>query len=107
MPRQARVDAHDALNHTMIRGIEGREIFRSNGERWKQGAFFVFGQLRNWVSLRELAKRLEMSSSGVGYSVERGGTIARENRYPLFDKFFNFFSSLPIYDRPSPVGTRL
>jgi hypothetical protein len=31
------------------------------------------------MSLRELARQLEMSSPGVGFSVERGETIAREN----------------------------
>ncbi|MBW2331155.1 MAG: hypothetical protein JRF30_09585 [Deltaproteobacteria bacterium] len=31
------------------------------------------------LSLRELARRLEMSPPGVGFSVERGEIIAREN----------------------------
>jgi hypothetical protein len=31
------------------------------------------------MSLRKLARRLEMKSPGVGFSVERGETIAREN----------------------------
>jgi len=37
------------------------------------------------ISLRELARRLEMSSPGVGYSVERGEVIARLHRYRLID----------------------
>jgi hypothetical protein len=37
------------------------------------------------VILRELARRLEISSPAVGYSVERGKAIARENGYSLMD----------------------
>jgi len=37
------------------------------------------------MSLRELAKELEMSPPGVGFSVERGEAIARENGYLLID----------------------
>ena len=37
------------------------------------------------MSLRELARRLEMSSPGVGFSVERGETIARENGLQLIE----------------------
>ncbi|MDP2992941.1 MAG: transposase [Deltaproteobacteria bacterium] len=33
MPRQARLDAPGTLHHVMIRGIEGREIFRDNADR--------------------------------------------------------------------------
>lgn len=37
------------------------------------------------MSIRQLAKRLEMSSPGVGFSVERGQAIANENEYHLVD----------------------
>jgi len=37
------------------------------------------------MSLRELARGLEMSLPAVGYAVERGQTIARENEYHLID----------------------
>jgi len=37
------------------------------------------------ISLTELARRLGMSVSGVGYSVERGQRIARENNYQLLE----------------------
>ena len=33
MPRKARIDAPGALHHIIIRGIEGRKIFRDNGDR--------------------------------------------------------------------------
>ena len=35
------------------------------------------------ISLTELAKRLGISVAGIGYSVERGEIIARENDYQL------------------------
>jgi len=37
------------------------------------------------MSLRELVRRLEMSSPGVVFSVERGETIARENGLQLIE----------------------
>ena len=37
------------------------------------------------ISLTELARRLGSSVPGVGYSVERGETIARENDYRLIE----------------------
>ncbi len=46
------------LHHIMIRGIERRNIFRIN-------------------------RRLGISVAGVGYSVQRGEIIARENDYQL------------------------
>jgi putative transposase len=33
MPRQARLDAPGVLHHIMIRGIEGRKIFKNNKDR--------------------------------------------------------------------------
>jgi len=37
------------------------------------------------MSLRELAGRLALSSPAVGYSVERGEAIARQNGYKLIE----------------------
>jgi len=37
------------------------------------------------MSIRKVAKRLEMSPPGVGFSVERGKAIADENGYRLID----------------------
>jgi len=37
------------------------------------------------MSLRELARRLEMRSPGVGFSVEMEETIARENGLQLIE----------------------
>lgn len=37
------------------------------------------------LSKRELARRLEMSPPGIGYSVERGEAIAHENEYRLIE----------------------
>jgi REP element-mobilizing transposase RayT len=33
MPRKARIDAPGALNHIIVRGIEGRKIFKDNADR--------------------------------------------------------------------------
>jgi putative transposase len=33
MPRQARLDAPGTLHHVMVRGIEGRSLFRDNRDR--------------------------------------------------------------------------
>ena len=33
MPRQARLDASGTLHHVMIRGIEGKRIFRDTQDR--------------------------------------------------------------------------
>ena len=35
------------------------------------------------MSIREVAKRLEMSPPGVGFSLKRGQAIAHENEYHL------------------------
>ena len=70
MPRTARLDAPGLLHHVMIRGIEGRKIFRNNNDRkdfidrletlypemqitcyiWLE-AFLVSGLPENWESL--------------------------------------------------------
>jgi hypothetical protein len=33
MPRQARLDAPDALHHVMVRGVERTQIFRTDVDR--------------------------------------------------------------------------
>lgn len=37
------------------------------------------------MSIKQLAKRFEMSSLGVGFAVERSQSIARKNGYDLTD----------------------
>lgn len=53
MPRQARLDAPGTLHHVMIRGIEGKSIFRDNRDRKE----FVtrLGNLRKETGTRVLA----------------------------------------------------
>ncbi len=52
----------------------------------KARSLFCFWAVKELgMSLRELARRLEMSPPAVGYAVERGETIARENEYRLID----------------------
>jgi len=71
-----------------IYGIKPREIFSKGKQQRKVKArslfcFWAVSELG--LSLRELARRLEMSSPGVGFSVERGEIIARENGLQLIE----------------------
>lgn len=55
-------------------------------KRVKPRSLFCFWAVRELgISLTELARRLRISVSGVGYSVERGEIIARENDYQLIE----------------------
>jgi len=68
--------------------MEPSEILRKGKQQRKVQArsLFCFWAVRELgMSLRELARRLEMSSPGVGFSVEGGEAIARENKYHLID----------------------
>jgi len=68
--------------------IEPNDLFSKGKQPRKVQArslfcFWAVSELGH--SLRELARRLEMSSPGVGYSVERGEAIARIHKYRLMD----------------------
>jgi hypothetical protein len=68
--------------------IEPDEIFLKGKQqkKVKVRSLFCFWAVRELgISLTELARRLEISVPGVGYSVERGEAIARENNYRLID----------------------
>jgi len=55
-------------------------------KRVKARSLFCYWAVRELgVSLTELARRLNISIPGVGYSVERGEIIARENDYQLIE----------------------
>jgi len=69
-----------------ICGIERDDIFLKGKQqkRVKARSLFCYWAVRDLgVSLTELARRLNISVPGVGYSVERGESIARENDYRL------------------------
>ena len=71
-----------------IYGMEPREIFPKgkHQRKVKTRSLFCFWVVTELgMSLRELTRRLEMSSPGVGFSVERGETIARENGLQLIE----------------------
>ncbi len=71
-----------------IYGMEPSEILSKGKQQRKVQArsLFCFWAVRELgISLRELARRLEISSPGVGFLVERGEAIARENRYHLVE----------------------
>lgn len=69
-----------------IYGMEPGEVLSGGRQARKVQArsLFCFWAVRELgVSLREVARRLKISSPGVGYSVERGEAIARDNGYHL------------------------
>jgi hypothetical protein len=68
--------------------MEPREIFSKDKQQRKVKArslfcFWAVSELR--MSLRELWRRLQMSPPGVGFSVEKGETIACENGLQLIE----------------------
>ena len=68
--------------------IEVDDIFLKGKQqiRVEVTSLFGFWAVRELgISLTELARRLGISAAGVGYSVERGEIIARENNYQLIE----------------------
>ncbi len=71
-----------------IYGVEPREIMSRGKQPRKVKArslFCFWGVSELGMPIRQLAKRLEINPPGVGFSVERGQAIARENEYHLID----------------------
>ena len=71
-----------------IYGMEPREVLSRGKQQRKVKArslccFWAVSELG--MSLRELARRLEMSPPAVGFSVERGERIAHEGGHRLID----------------------
>jgi hypothetical protein len=68
--------------------LEEQDIF-SNGKQQrkvKARSLFCYWAVRELgISQTDLAKRLKLSVPGIGYSVERGENIARQNGYDLGD----------------------
>ena len=77
-----------ALRVAEIFEIEVKDIFLKGKQqkRVKPRSLFCYWAVRELgFSLTELARRLGISVAGVGYSVERGEIIARENDYQLIE----------------------
>ena len=71
-----------------IYGMETREIMSRGKQprKVKARSLFCFWAVNELgMSIRQVAKRLEMSPPGMGFSVERGQAIAHENGYHLID----------------------
>lgn len=71
-----------------IYDIDPDEFYSRDKEQQKVKArsLFCFWAVKELgMSLRELSRRLEISPPAVGYSVERGEAIARENGYRLIE----------------------
>ena len=67
-------------------GIRKEEVFSKGRQREKVKARSVlcYWAVRDaGISLRTLARRLGISGPGVGYAVERGAALVRENNYAL------------------------
>jgi len=68
--------------------MEAREIMSRGKQPRKveaRGLFCFWAVSELGMSIRQVAKRLEMSPPGVGFSVERGKAIAGKNGYRLID----------------------
>jgi len=71
-----------------IYGMETHEIMSKGKQprKVKARSLFCFWAVSELgMSIRQVAKRLEMSPPGVGFSVERGQAIAHANEYNLID----------------------
>ena len=69
-----------------ICGVEEEEVFSKGRQKKKVKArsLLCYWAVREAeISLRTLAKRLGITAPGVGYAVERGEAIARENHFEL------------------------
>ncbi len=79
--------------------IEVNDIFLKGKQqkRVKARSLFCYWAVRELgISLTELARRLGISVAGVGYSVERGEIIARENDYQLIELISENFKGVPL-----------
>ena len=77
-----------AIRVAEIYDMDPREVLSRGKQQQKVRArslccFWAVRELG--ISLRELAKRLELSPPAVGYSVERGEAIAHQNGYRLLE----------------------
>jgi putative transposase len=69
-----------------VYGIGKEEVFSKGRQREKVKArsLLCYWAVREaGISLRTLAGRLGISGPGVGYAVERGAALVRENNYAL------------------------
>ncbi len=82
MPRLARLDAPGVIHHVIMGGIERRKIFRNNKDRNDTRGLFCYWAVRELgYGQAELGRRLGMTQPGVGYAVQRGEHIVKENNF--------------------------
>jgi REP element-mobilizing transposase RayT len=73
-----------------IYDIEPDEIFQKGRQRTRaeaRGLFCYWCSRELGISLTELARKLEMTVSGVGYAVKRGESLAKRHGYRLLENF--------------------
>jgi len=72
----------------LIYGIDSAELFLKGRQkpRVDAKAFFCYWASREFkIQLTEIARKLEMTISGVGYAVQRGEAIALRHNFHLLD----------------------
>jgi len=82
-----------------IYGIEPSEIMFKGKQPRKvkaRGLFCFWAVSELGMSISQVARRLEMSAPGVGFSVERGPAIAHENEYHLIDRVSYYSTMVPL-----------
>ena len=100
MPRKSRIDAPDALQHVIGRGISRRKIFSNDGDRddflkrlsgstkrpqhlLARGILCFWATRELGITQSELAGRLKMSQPAISYTVRRGGELVKERQLKL------------------------
>jgi REP element-mobilizing transposase RayT len=90
---------------TVMRRLHALSFILSSGKQQrkvKARGLLCFWAVRELgISLTDLAKLLKLSVPGVGYSVERGESVARENGYQLVERLSQNLKGIPTSPRIS------
>ena len=71
-----------------IYSIEKDDLFLKGGQKLRsdaRGLFCFWCSSELDLSLTDLARKLEMTVSGVGYAIRRGEKIAKQHQYRLIE----------------------
>jgi len=85
MPGTGRLYAPRILHHVMIRGIEGKKIFRNNKDRdnFIERLEILCPEMHLSCPPYSAGKKLELSKGNISVFVERGEMIAKAGDYSL------------------------
>ena len=99
----------DLTGGGLIRSVGGwlSEVKQLKRHEHVMSGFWVVKELG--ISIRELARRLALSPPAIGYSVERGKAIARQNRKGVIKSTFDPFRATPgtLYVIPTSKMLRM